>query len=823
MHKSVQCYVLMILFAALTMSTAFSQGASTTAPAASPPATGATTPAPAPPPAVTAPAEAPRAPFQTTPTVETAPAQPVNPDTLEVSISFTKAELSSVLSFLSLASGVPIVVDADVKGTVTITSVRQVSLTLAYDVINSALRVRGYTMVGTLRDKVIRVVPLKRALAERPVVKTGANAAEIGTSDTVITQVIPLQFLNATKLKDELKVLAPDDQSNLFAENSTNMLVLTDTEANVKRMVQIINLLDKDTSSIMDVEVYKCKYASAASLIASVSQVFGLTTATSATAQPAGGGPGQNRGPGGGNNAGNQPAIRTDEGVLSLQGELHLASDDRTNSILISAAKAKIGMVLTLVNKLDVDTNPEVHAKIFALHYADATTLANQLNSLFQQPPSQTSSNNPFLQRLGLATNTTDPNAYAGLKRNVVVADVRTNSVVVTATEQNMQQFESMIKSIDTPNSLSEIARTFRLKYATAATLAQTLNTLFNQGVAQRTAVTQNYNQANASTISGDPIASLRNITVVSDTKTNSLVITAAPQAFPMIENLIAQLDQRSDQVFIEVAIVDVTLTDETKFGIEWQYTRGIAPNGTSPANSFGTNFGLANPVNGWANGLQYSVLSNNLSALLSSLTTKSNVKVYSTPSITTADNVAAKISIGKEIPYVSSTESTNVGIINTSTYVDVSITLNVTPHVNITSNLIGLDLDQTINDVQNLNQNPPIITQREAKTSVMVTDGQTIVIGGMIQENSDKEHQDVPLLSRIPLLGSLFKTRDNSHGKTELMVFLTPHILHTEDNISDITNKEQKKLSDPSIVAPLQPDKPGLSNKTAQPIQPGK
>jgi len=782
----------LLLLTAFAAPGAFCQGTSTTPPATAPAAatTSPTTAAPS------------RAPFQATPNVETMPALPANPDTLEVSISFTKADLASVLSFLSLASGVPIVVDAEIKGTVTITSMRQVSLTLAYDVINSALRVRGYTMVGTLKDKVIRVVSLKRAIAERPVVKRGANAAEIGTSDTFITQVIPLQFINATKLKEEIKALVPDDQANLLAETSTNMLILTDTEANVKRVVEIINMLDKDTSDIMDVEVYPCKYASAANIIASVSQVFGLTTNTQQQQQGGqqGGRPGAP-----GNNGGNQPAIRTDDGVLSLQGELHLAADDRTNAILISASKPKIALVLNLVKKLDVNTTSEVRAKVFRLQNADATTVAQQLNNLFQQPQGGAAVTNPFFMRGG-QTAQMDDKAYAGLKRNMVVADVRTNSVVVTATEQNMQQFEAMIKDIDVPNTLSDVARTFPLKYAQASLLATTLTQLFS-GNMPRTTTNNFFSMIASSSQTGDPIASLRNITVVSEAKTNSLLITASPQAFPMIEGLINQLDRRTDQVFIEVAIVDVTLTDATKFGIEWMYNRGTSPDGTKPANSFGTNFGLQQQLlQNPPAGLQYSVISSNLQALLFSLTTQSNVKVYSTPTITTADNVAAKISIGEDVPYVSSNSTTNAGnLLQTVAYVNVSITLNVTPHVHAISNLIGLDVEQTINEVLGQNQqiNAPLIANRDAKTSVMVNDGQTIVIGGIIKENSDGEKQDAPLLSKIPLLGNLFRTRSKTREKSELMVFLTPHILHTDQNITDITAKEQLKLSQPGDIVP--------------------
>jgi len=784
-----------------TAMAAFCQGTAAPAAPATPAAPAAPT-APATPatPGTAAPAAQPeRGPFQhdAQPEQPTAPAQPVDPDKVDVSISFVKADLSDVLNFLSMASGVPIVVDADVKGTVTIASVYKVKLSLAYDVINSALRVRGYTLVGTLKDKVIRVVPLKRAIAEKPAVLMGANAADIGSSDTVITQVIPVQFLNAGKLRDDLKPLVPDDQANILAVSSTNTLVLTDTEANVKRLVQLINLLDKDNSDVMDVEVYQCKYASATNLINSITQVLGLNASAQTPQQPQ---PGR---PGGPNGA--PGAIQTDSGVLSLQGQLHLAADDRTNSIMISAAKPKIAMVMTLVKKLDVNTTSEVQAKVFRLQYADATMVANQLNTLFQQPQGSGSTSgggNPFFARFATPT-TVDDKLYAGLKRNIVVADVRTNSVVVTATEQNMQQFTTMIQELDVQNPLSDVARTFNLKYAKASTLAQTLNRLFTGNSSQQRNNNMNYFfTQTATTQNGDPISSLKNITVVNDDKTNSLLITAPPQAYPMIENMIAQLDRRTDQVYIEVAVVDVTLDNSSQFGIEWKLkSMALAPDGKSPQQTGGPYFGLDQQQYG----LKYSVISNSLQALLNGLTSKSNVKVYSTPTITTADNVAAKIAIGQDVPYVTSTQTNSAGNpVQTVAFQNVSVALNVTPHVNVASDLVTLDVDQTINEVvdhvQMLND-APVIANREAKTTVMVNDGQTIVIGGIIKDNTDKENQGVPLLSKIPLVGELFKSHTNSKQRSELMVFLTPHILRDEASVNAITNRERDKLSDPGPV----------------------
>lgn len=520
----------------------------------------------------------------------------------------------------------PIIADGDVKGTVTITSVQKVPLTVAYDVINSALRVHGYTMVGTMKDKMVRVEPLK-GLVDKPSVQQGRKVEDIGTSDTVITQVIPLQYLNATRLLAEIKSMVPTDQGSLLAENSTNALIMTDTEANVRHIVQLVNLLDIDTANVLDVEVYTCKYANAASLITSISTVFGLSTTATSTQPNQQMGPGRFFGPGGPQQAQQaQPTLNTDQAMLSLQGQLHLAADDRTNSIMISASRPNINLVLTLIKKLDVDTTPEVTPRIFTLHYADATMVANQLTQIFLQ--SQSNSNNPFMRMV--TASTTSANQYLGLKPNTIVADLRTNSVVVTATEQNMEVFAQVIAALDTQNSLDNVARVFPLKFATATTLATTLNALFSGNISGTTTVLSmsRPSTTNTTAYNGDPLASLLKITVIGDAKTNSLLITAPPQAFPMITDLIDKLDHRSNQVYIQVEVLDVTLGLSDQFGVEWNYTTG-----SSTSQTMGTNYGLASAAttaaaNGTPVGFKYSIVSNGLQALLQGLTTRSDVKV---------------------------------------------------------------------------------------------------------------------------------------------------------------------------------------------------
>lgn len=704
----------------------------------------------------------------------------------KVSMSFDKADVISVVKFISTAAGVPIVCDPALAGNVTIVSQKEIPLTDAYEVVNAALRVRGFLMVGTLSDKVIRVVPLKKAVADHVTVQEGKDPSQMTPSDNMVTQVIPLEYVSALKLKDDLKPLIDESQASCVAITATNTLVITDNAGNIKRIAEVIRALDKDTSDVIEVEVYQCKFSSADALAQSLTQIYQLRSPGAQGQQGQ-----QQRGPDG------QPVqVKTDDGIMSLKGEIRLAPDARTNSLIISASRDKIKLVLDTLKKLDVDTEPEVKAKVFPLQYADANLVATQLNNLFEQPQGGADGGrrNPWDWWYG--GNRGQSTGYAGLKRNVIVADIRTNSVIVTATEQNLKAFEDMIKELDAPKVISEITRIFPLKYATAADLADALTRLF-RGESRRSGSFWDmiWGGSSRNQDEGSPLGQLRNITVVPEPKTNQLLITGPPQTFGAIEALIDQLDRRTAQVYIEVAIVDVTLDDETKFGIEWTWASNRTnPDGT-PEQSASTGFNL----NRMTTGLKYSVISDNLKAMLQALETRSNVKVYSTPRVTTADNVEARISIGRREPYVSSERETYGGSLERSiAFEDVDVSLTVTPHVNEQSDVIALDVLQTIDEIigREPELNAPIIASREARTSILVRNGQTIVIGGIIKENRERVTNAIPIISRIPLIGELFKSREWRDTKSELMVFLTPHILEDDEAVDALTRQTNDELS---------------------------
>jgi type II secretion system protein D len=747
----------------------------------------------------------------------------------QYTMTFERADVQAVIRFLSMITKIPIVVDPDLKGNVTIVSEKRLMLQDVYQVIQASLLVRGFTMVGGLDSKVIRVTSLKKAIVGGTGVSIG-NTVKPGTAgDELVTQVMQPEHVSSDNLRDQLKPLVSSDSASIVSIASTNTLVITDTADNVRRLMEVIKSVDKNTTGLLTVKTYTCKFASADVLATTLNTLF-QTSSTSSSAQnnqrPVfslfGGGPG----PGGRNN--NNTASTT-VGLADLMGQITVTSDVQTNQLLISGTADRIARVLDVVKELDVATEPEVKVKFFPLKYADASTLATELNSVFEQPQGGASSTGTTGAagggNRGFQATSTQTSTYAGLKRNVVVADVRTNAIIVTATEQNMKAFADMIKELDNElNELSSVTKVYHLKYALSENLAPNLQTLF-RGTTGSTGNTRygigNIAGAGSSSQNQNaPLMQLQQVTVVSEPKSNSLLVTGPQSVFTMLDDMIKDLDKRQSQVFIEAAIVDVTLTKETQFGVEWSMG---STGGKSPTPVASTNFGLNGTgssatsttttptISMGTAGLTYSVLNNNLSVLLQALETRSDVKVLSTPSVTTVDNTAATISIGENVPYETGATIANGTTTLSTGYQNVAITLLVTPHVNGQSDVIGMDINQSINEIIGYNatlNNAPIIAARQAITSINAKDGQTIVIGGIIQDSKTRNTTGIPFLSSLPIIGPLFRVTDNPDQKTELMVFLTPRILKADKETSwtseqgipadDITNKAKKELTLP-------------------------
>jgi len=306
---------------------------------------------------------------------------------------------------------------------------------------------------------------------------------------------------------------------------------------------------------------------------------------------------------------------------------------------------------------------------------------------------------------------------------------------------------------------------------------------------------------SSAAPVSDDPgLALSRNgdIQIIADDVRNALVILSSPEDYQMIEATIKQLDTVPLQVLIEASIIEVTLTDDLSYGVEWFFKNALNDKqgiGTLDLGSVG--------ISALAPGFSYTIIdsASNVRVALNALEDESEINVLSSPSLMVLDNQTARINFGDEIP-VSTSESTSnltgtAPTVNEIQYRKTGVTLTVTPRVN-DSGLVTMEISQEVSDAvvtTTSTLDSPTIQTREIESVVAINSGETIVLGGLIRDAQSSGESGIPLLKDIPVLGNLFSTNSNESRRTELLVLITPRVVRNRNEARDITEEFRNKL----------------------------
>ena len=439
----------------------------------------------------------------------------------------------------------------------------------------------------------------------------------------------------------------------------------------------------------------------------------------------------------------------------------------------------------------------------------------------------------------------------------------RSNSVLITDRGVNIARYLDLLRQLDVRTGGEEGLRVYvyPLKHASAAELATTLGQVFGAAVsaaAPRQRVQALEGRSLSSELTGfrrreleslqqraemvplpaaAPVTTPRaaaesaqaqtgllgRTTIVPDQATNSLVIRTAPPNFSLLQQTIDELDIRPPQVLLEVLIAEVTLDRASEYGINWQLftQKGIAGDSTR-----GVTVGVgpqrfSDSLLAGLQGLGVRLISLgtiDVRAILHALATRTNVRVLSTPRVLALNNEEARILVGSEVPFVSSTFAGLTAQLNSVVqFRNVGTQLTVLPTVN-NDGYVTFRLLQEVSALSQQTvaaaQNAPIITTREAETSAIVKTGHTVVIGGLIGEMQQTVESGVPLLKDIPLLGLLFKNRSVSRERTEIAIFLTPSVVFTDEQADSLLQRERDQLQGTrqqldSLLAPAPPRKP--------------
>jgi len=408
-----------------------------------------------------------------------------------------------------------------------------------------------------------------------------------------------------------------------------------------------------------------------------------------------------------------------------------------------------------------------------------------------------------------------------------MVADTRTNSIILLATVAETESVRKLVNMMDkdVPRGESNI-QVYRLQNSVAEDLAKVLtNIVQGSGVSTTTTVGTTGSQKITT-----PVVS-KNVQVVPDKATNTLVIMAEREDYKILENIIKQLDVPRAMVYIEALIMEVNANKDFKLGVEW---RGIREHGSAGGESTGIFIGsggddstktggysvldgvltkdsAGNVIGSFPSGFSMGIIGGGIKiggvtfptigAVVQAYKTDSEVSILSTPQIMTLDNEEAEINVGSNVPYVTRQDQTNVGITGTNystyEYKDVGVILNITPNIN-EENYIRLKISQQVTKVTSgTDKATPTTLKRTAKTTVIVKDNETIVIGGLVGDSTEDNTYKVPLLGKIPLLGWLFKTKTSYREKTNLYVFITPHIVRTQQQAAKLYQDKKESMGE--------------------------
>ena len=475
--------------------------------------------------------------------------------------------------------------------------------------------------------------------------------------------------------------------------------------------------------------------------------------------------------------------------------QAHMAAYAPSNAIIISDIRANIDRIEKIIASMDQSAVKET--EIIKLRYGVSTDVVEMLKTLEKS-------------RAGEGADAS--------KEATLVADKRTNSVVVTADELSIERIKSLIDYLDIPLEQSGNVRVMYLEYADATEVAEVL-----------TRVMQNLSRLDDEASGRSRAANSAKSTIEADAGTNSLIITADTDEMAALESVIARLDIRRAQVLVEAIIVEMEIVEGRELGLQWLFANDSGLYGSNissssaqqarnaaiaqaiiPEDSASEDIGvrdLAGALSqvpgttfGWGvvdEGLTMSVI-------LNALESQGNANILSTPSLLTLDNEEAFITVGQQVPFVTGSY-TNTGAANgvanpfqTIQRENVGVTLQVTPQINEGDSVV-MDIVQEVSSIsqQVLSASDVITNERKIETKVLAKDGDIVVLGGLVKDDVQDSQQGVPLLSDIPVLGRLFRSDVVSVTKSNLLVFIRSTIIRDDADLAGATAEKYRYIRD--------------------------
>ena len=612
-----------------------------------------------------------------------------------VRIDFDDAPITVIIDAISKLTGKNFIYDDRVRGKVTIISPSPVTVKEAWAVFESVLKIKGFTAIPGPAG-VLKIVPVRDAKESN--IETIRDGRESENRDQYVTRMIPLYYIDATAITNTLKPLISKDAA-VVVYGPTNTIILTDTKANIRRILGILESLDIETHK-QELAVIKILYADADTLGRQITDIYGgSATGGKSSASSARRDRSTRR-------SSSSKSTSTTGLQTTQRDEVRIITESRTNSLLVLASRSQIGEIRDLIHKLDVPVVGGGKIHVYYLKHADAQEMAKTLNGLVSGGGGSGGGG-----RTGSAS---APQA---------------------------------LRSVVTPLAEGQIR------------------------------------------LSADPA-------------TNSLVIQASKEAYETLIQVIEKLDIPRPQVLVEALIMEVDITNEYELGFNFGYqilnnTIDLNLSGQDAIATLASPLALLTKTTITTNDDGTESNGSTFVARMQAAARDNRIKILSSPHILTSDNEEAEIIIGDNIPIVTSRVSSAIGSnangLASSVNVerrDIGVTLRVTPQIS-DGNTVRLQIFQEITEVNDAlsatvagdaeggTTNVGVaLSNRRVQNTVVVADGQTVVIAGLIGEVTGTQENKVPFLGDIPVIGWLFKSTSETVRRTNLIIMLTPHII---------------------------------------------
>lgn len=516
-----------------------------------------------------------------------------------------------------------------------------------------------------------------------------------------------------------------------------------------------------------------------------------------------------------------KPLISKDASLVAYQP---------TNTIIVTDSESNIRRLLSILAALDVESYRQELA-VIKVEYADANTLAEQLSEIYGAEVASAGGRSTAAQRRASARRRSSSNnaaATAGTDGGVgptvrILPDERTNSLLVLASRQQLADIRGLVQKLDIQVTGTGRIRVYYLKHADAEELAETLNSLVGSGGGGATRSSPLPGAASNAAAARAAVTPLDDgITVTADPATNALVIKASKEGYETLKQVIEQLDVSRPQVLVEALIVEVDVTDSLQLGFDaafriingdtdiyLQAAGAFVPGANTLAQAARVRSFADNASDAFSPGGDGEPTSDGFSwgVGIDAAASDSDINIVSAPHILTSDNEEAEIVIGDNIPIVTGRTEAATGGDNLSQAVnvdrqDVGVTLRVTPQIS-EGDTLRLNIFQEITEVANIEglgnaeDVGVALSNRKIENTVVVNDGETVAIGGLIDETFTDSVSGVPFLRDIPALGWLFKSKTEELRKTNLLIFLTPHIIRSAEDLERETIRKRLELEE--------------------------